>query len=92
MRSANKNRLKAFDAKAPTEDWKRIAGRKMLHVVLYDDKFAEMARKPHIVGTPPEDAARYEAEATAYFVDLCRQHGEHRYADLILAESSKDAN
>jgi len=93
MRAANRNRLKAITSKELVDpDWKRTATRKMLPIILYDGGYAKLARKAYLQGTPPDEAKRYEAQATAYVVDLCRRHGEDKYADLILAESSNDMN
>lgn len=93
MRAASRRRLETIESTEPAdEDWKTAASRRVLLLALHDPNYADLARKSHICGTPPEDVERYEAEATAYFVDLCLKHGEHRYADLILAESSHDTN
>lgn len=93
MRAANRNRLASIAEAAPADaDWKQAAGRRVLQLLIHDGHYAELARKSHLVGTPPQDAKRYATQAKAYLVDLCRRHGEDRYADLMLAESSDDTN
>lgn len=89
MRANNKNRLTSIEERLPTgnADWQTAAVRRLLPLLLHDPDYANLARKPHIVGTSPADAARFEAEATAHLVKLCRQHGEHRYADYIESEA-----
>lgn len=93
MRAVSKKRLNEIESRLSVTEgdaWRVEAVRRMMPIIRGDGRYSDLSRKAVMAGTLPADAVRFEAEANAHLVMLCREHGEHRLADHF--QSSHDTN